>query len=165
MASCFSLQFDDDDMLLEISEYLSSAQQDYAMLSPATSFQQNPCEDLQADADCINRNKSADQSNLIENREKESARGRSSNKVAFRTKSERDVLEDGYKWKKYGKKMVKNSPNPRNYYRCSSEGCNVKKRVERQVEDPRFVITTYEGIHNHHAPLPSAASSRRETPH
>ena len=38
---------------------------------------------------------------------------RSNIKVAFRTKSELEVLDDGYKWRKYGKKMVKNSPNPR----------------------------------------------------
>ena len=34
-------------------------------------------------------------------------------KVAFRTKSQVEVLDDGFKWRKYGKKMVKNSPNPR----------------------------------------------------
>lgn len=34
-------------------------------------------------------------------------------KVAFKIKSELDVLDDGFKWRKYGKKMVKNSPNPR----------------------------------------------------
>ena len=34
-------------------------------------------------------------------------------KIAFRTRSEEDVLDDGYKWRKYGKKSVKNSPNPR----------------------------------------------------
>lgn len=70
-------------------------------------------------------------------------------KVAFKTESKVEILDDGYKWRKYGKKMVKNSPNPRNYYRCSVEGCPVKKRVERDREDPRFVITTYEGVHNH----------------
>ncbi|XP_021277715.1 probable WRKY transcription factor 50 [Herrania umbratica] len=70
-------------------------------------------------------------------------------RYAFRTKSEVEILDDGYRWRKYGKKMVKNSPNPRNYYRCSVEGCAVKKRVERDREDPSFVITTYEGIHNH----------------
>ena len=32
---------------------------------------------------------------------------------AFRTRSEIEVLDDGYKWRKYGKKSVKNSPNPR----------------------------------------------------
>ncbi|XP_059662029.1 probable WRKY transcription factor 50 [Cornus florida] len=73
-------------------------------------------------------------------------------KVAFKTKSDVEILEDGYKWRKYGKKMVKNSPNPRNYYRCSAEGCPVKKRIERDREDPKYVITTYEGIHNHQGP-------------
>jgi len=34
-------------------------------------------------------------------------------KVAFKTKSEVEILDDGYRWRKYGKKMVKNSPNPR----------------------------------------------------
>lgn len=34
-------------------------------------------------------------------------------RIAIRTKSERDVLDDGFKWRKYGKKQVKNSPNPR----------------------------------------------------
>ena len=34
-------------------------------------------------------------------------------RVAFRTKSELEVMDDGFKWIKYGKKMVKNSPNPR----------------------------------------------------
>ncbi|CAL1390029.1 unnamed protein product [Linum trigynum] len=70
-------------------------------------------------------------------------------RVAFKTKSEVEVLDDGYKWRKYGKKMVKNSPNPRNYYKCSNESCSVKKRVERDRDDPSYVITTYEGVHNH----------------
>lgn len=75
-------------------------------------------------------------------------------KIAFKTRSEVEVMDDGYRWRKYGKKMVKNSPNPRNYYRCSSEGCRVKKRVERERDDARFVITTYHGVHDHPAPLP-----------
>ena len=40
----------------------------------------------------------------------------------------------------------------RNYYRCSTEGCNVKKRVERDRDDPRYVVTMYEGVHNHVSP-------------
>ena len=40
----------------------------------------------------------------------------------------------------------------RNYYRCSSEGCGLKKRVERDRDDPRYVITTYDGVHNHASP-------------
>lgn len=34
-------------------------------------------------------------------------------RVAFMTKSEIDHLEDGYRWRKYGQKAVKNSPFPR----------------------------------------------------
>jgi hypothetical protein len=28
----------------------------------------------------------------------------------------------------------------------------VKKRVERERDDPRYVITTYDGVHNHASP-------------
>nr|QCV57331.1 WRKY transcription factor [Fagopyrum tataricum] len=73
-------------------------------------------------------------------------------RVAFMTKSEVDHLEDGYRWRKYGQKAVKNSPYPRSYYRCTTQKCTVKKRVERSFEDPSIVITTYEGQHNHHVP-------------
>ncbi|KAI7728258.1 hypothetical protein M8C21_019041 [Ambrosia artemisiifolia] len=34
-------------------------------------------------------------------------------KIAFKTKSQVEILDDGFKWRKYGKKMVKNNPNPR----------------------------------------------------
>ncbi|ERN03304.1 probable WRKY transcription factor 48 [Amborella trichopoda] len=73
-------------------------------------------------------------------------------RVAFMTKSEVDHLEDGYRWRKYGQKAVKNSPYPRSYYRCTSPKCGVKKRVERSFEDPSTVITTYEGQHTHQSP-------------
>ncbi|MED6152108.1 hypothetical protein PIB30_088826 [Stylosanthes scabra] len=73
-------------------------------------------------------------------------------RFAFMTKSEIDHLEDGYRWRKYGQKAVKNSPYPRSYYRCTTQKCIVKKRVERSYQDPSIVITTYEGQHNHHCP-------------
>ncbi|URE32330.1 WRKY [Musa troglodytarum] len=73
-------------------------------------------------------------------------------RFAFMTKSEVDHLEDGYRWRKYGQKAVKNSPYPRSYYRCTAQKCNVKKRVERSCQDPTTVITTYEGQHTHHSP-------------
>ncbi|KAJ4887644.1 putative WRKY transcription factor 51 [Raphanus sativus] len=73
-------------------------------------------------------------------------------RVAIRTRSQIDVMDDGYKWRKYGKKSVKNNTNKRNYYKCSSEGCMVKKRVERDGENAAYVITTYEGVHNHESP-------------
>ncbi|MFQ6621863.1 hypothetical protein Gotur_002938 [Gossypium turneri] len=74
-------------------------------------------------------------------------------RFAFLTKTEIDVLEDGYRWRKYGQKAVKNSPYPRSYYRCTAQKCGVKKRVERSFQDPSVVITTYEGRHNHQIPI------------
>ncbi|RDX98369.1 putative WRKY transcription factor 23, partial [Mucuna pruriens] len=74
-------------------------------------------------------------------------------RFAFMTKSEVDHLEDGYRWRKYGQKAVKNSPFPRSYYRCTSASCNVKKRVERSFTDPGIVVTTYEGQHTHPSPV------------
>ncbi|XP_044503908.1 probable WRKY transcription factor 12 [Mangifera indica] len=70
-------------------------------------------------------------------------------RFCFQTRSDVDVLDDGYKWRKYGQKVVKNSLHPRSYYRCTHNSCRVKKRVERLSEDCRMVITTYEGRHNH----------------
>ncbi|KAJ6686730.1 WRKY TRANSCRIPTION FACTOR [Salix purpurea] len=74
-------------------------------------------------------------------------------RFAFMTKSEVDHLEDGYRWRKYGQKAVKNSPFPRSYYRCTTASCNVKKRVERSFSDPSVVVTTYEGQHTHPSPV------------
>ncbi|XP_071725281.1 probable WRKY transcription factor 13 [Rutidosis leptorrhynchoides] len=70
-------------------------------------------------------------------------------RFCFKTMSEVDVLDDGYKWRKYGQKVVKNKQHPRSYYHCTQDNCRVKKRVERLAEDPRMVITTYEGRHAH----------------
>ncbi|KAI3457737.1 hypothetical protein Pfo_014400 [Paulownia fortunei] len=68
------------------------------------------------------------------------------------TLSEVDIVNDGYRWRKYGQKLVKGNPNPRSYYRCSNAGCPVKKHVERASHDSKLVITTYEGKHDHEMP-------------
>lgn len=34
-------------------------------------------------------------------------------KVVLQVASEIDILEDGYRWRKYGQKVVKGNPNPR----------------------------------------------------
>ncbi|CAN1121159.1 WRKY transcription factor 1 [Linum perenne] len=73
-------------------------------------------------------------------------------RVVVKTLSEEDIVNDGYRWRKYGQKMVKGNPNPRSYYRCSSPGCPVKKHVERASHDPKVVITSYEGEHDHDMP-------------
>ncbi|KAE8733296.1 putative WRKY transcription factor 75 [Hibiscus syriacus] len=74
---------------------------------------------------------------------------RSKPRFAFQTRSEDDILDDGYRWRKYGQKSVKNSMYPRSYYRCTHHTCDVKKQIQRLSKDTSMVVTTYEGIHNH----------------
>ncbi|GMH08665.1 hypothetical protein Nepgr_010505 [Nepenthes gracilis] len=76
-------------------------------------------------------------------------KGQREPRFAFLTKSEVDLLDDGYRWRKYGQKAVKNSPFPRSYYRCTASACGVKKRLERSSNDSSIVVTTYEGQHTH----------------
>lgn len=85
-------------------------------------------------------------------------------RVVVQTMSEVDIVNDGYRWRKYGQKLVKGNPNPRSYYRCSNPGCPVKKHVERAFNDSKVVIATYEGQHDHDVPpsrtvTPNAAAS------
>ncbi|KAA8519184.1 hypothetical protein F0562_013440 [Nyssa sinensis] len=82
-------------------------------------------------------------------------------RVVVQTISEVDILDDGYRWRKYGQKVVKGNPNPRSYYKCTNAGCPVRKHVERASHDPKAVITTYEGKHNHD--VPTARTSSHDT--
>ncbi|KAL8526903.1 hypothetical protein ACS0TY_015954 [Phlomoides rotata] len=73
------------------------------------------------------------------------------NKYTLKIKNFGSVMaDDGYKWRKYGQKSIKNSPNPRSYYRCTNSRCAAKKQVERSIEDPDTLIITYEGLHLHY---------------
>ncbi|KAG5023657.1 hypothetical protein JHK82_019558 [Glycine max] len=74
-------------------------------------------------------------------------------RIIVQTTSEVDLLDDGYRWRKYGQKVVKGNPYPRSYYKCATQGCNVRKHVERASMDPKAVLTTYEGKHNHDVPV------------
>uniref|UniRef100_A0A0D3G8W7 WRKY transcription factor WRKY24 n=1 Tax=Oryza barthii TaxID=65489 RepID=A0A0D3G8W7_9ORYZ len=88
-------------------------------------------------------------------------------RVVVQTMSDIDILDDGYRWRKYGQKVVKGNPNPRSYYKCTTAGCPVRKHVERASHDLRAVITTYEGKHNHDVPAArgsAAAALYRATP-
>ncbi|XBI90533.1 hypothetical protein VPH35_028131 [Triticum aestivum] len=85
-------------------------------------------------------------------------------RVVVQTVSEVDILDDGYRWRKYGQKVVKGNPNPRSYYKCTSTGCPVRKHVERASHDPKSVITTYEGKHNHEVPAARNATHEMSAP-
>ncbi|PON99396.1 WRKY domain containing protein [Trema orientale] len=64
------------------------------------------------------------------------------------------ISADGHRWRKYGQKMVKGNPHPRNYYRCTSAGCPVRKHIESAVDNSNAVIITYKGVHDHDMPVP-----------
>ncbi|KAL0395800.1 UNVERIFIED_CONTAM: putative WRKY transcription factor 75 [Sesamum calycinum] len=111
-------------------------------------------------------------------------------RFAFHTRSQVDILDDGYRWRKYGQKAVKNNKFPRinkalpdkadhmvlfllisrnfhlslksvkikffiSYYRCTHQGCYVKKQVQRLSRDEGIVVTTYEGMHIHPVEKPT----------
>ncbi|XP_040244371.1 WRKY transcription factor WRKY62-like [Aegilops tauschii subsp. strangulata] len=59
-------------------------------------------------------------------------------------------VKDGYQWRKYGKKVTRDNPHPRSYFRCAfAPSCPVKKKVQRDAEDRSKLVATYEGEHNH----------------
>uniref|UniRef100_A0A803LCX1 WRKY domain-containing protein n=1 Tax=Chenopodium quinoa TaxID=63459 RepID=A0A803LCX1_CHEQI len=82
-------------------------------------------------------------------------------RVVVQTTSDIDILDDGYRWRKYGQKVVKGNPNPRSYYKCTHPNCPVRKHVERAAHDLRAVITTYEGKHNHDVPAARGSGMSR----
>ncbi|XP_021745345.1 probable WRKY transcription factor 75 [Chenopodium quinoa] len=87
--------------------------------------------------------------NYYYNKKGSSEKKAKKHRYAFQTRSQVDILDDGYRWRKYGQKAVKNNKFPRSYYRCTYQGCNVKKQVQRLSNDEGVVVTTYEGIHSH----------------
>ncbi|KAL9274330.1 WRKY transcription factor 23-like protein [Drosera capensis] len=136
-----------------------------ASMSDSSNEDQHP-QPQKADVDAADVNQQQqDQGEEDIDANKESSKAKKKNqkrqrepRFAFMTKSEVDHLDDGYRWRKYGQKVVKNSPFPRSYYRCTAAACGVKKRVERSSDDPSIVVTTYEGQHTHHCPVPSRGS-------
>uniref|UniRef100_A0A6M2EYP0 WRKY domain-containing protein n=1 Tax=Populus davidiana TaxID=266767 RepID=A0A6M2EYP0_9ROSI len=84
-----------------------------------------------------------------------SGEGAQEPRVVVQSSTDSEILGDGFRWRKYGQKIVRGNPYPRSYYRCTSLKCNVRKHVERASDDPKAFITTYEGKHNHEMPLKS----------
>lgn len=78
-------------------------------------------------------------------------RAKSESKYSLNIKCPGNNIDDGYRWRKYGQKAIKNSPHPRSYYRCTNPRCFAKKQVERSAEDPETITITYEGLHMHYS--------------
>eukprot|EP00298_Acanthocystis_sp_HF-20_P002341 c12765_g1_i3.p1 GENE.c12765_g1_i3~~c12765_g1_i3.p1 ORF type:complete len:300 (+),score=99.89 c12765_g1_i3:37-900(+) len=63
--------------------------------------------------------------------------------------------DDGYRWEAYGSRKITEggSTNRKAYYRCCDakipHNCQAKKIVQEHPDDPRAVVVTYKGKHNH----------------
>ncbi|CAL0305181.1 unnamed protein product [Lupinus luteus] len=91
-------------------------------------------------------------------------------KVLVRTEASDTSLyvRDGYQWRKYGQKVTRDNPSPRAYFKCSyAPSCQVKKKVQKSLEDQTILVVTYEGEHNHgndQAEISLSLTSLSETP-
>ncbi|CDY47543.1 BnaC03g69190D [Brassica napus] len=72
--------------------------------------------------------------------------------VIIQVESVEDYPDDGFRWRKYGQKVVTGNANPRSDYRCTYTGCEVKKLVEKSVDNVKLVVATYDRIHEHVPP-------------
>ena len=72
--------------------------------------------------------------------------------------------DDGYNWRKYGQKQVKERENPRSYYKCSNPNCPRKKIIERSFSNGHITKIVYKGNHNHPKPQSVRRSSANQIP-
>ncbi|XP_059429718.1 probable WRKY transcription factor 20 isoform X2 [Corylus avellana] len=66
--------------------------------------------------------------------------------------------EDGYEWRKYGQKFIKNI-GKFSYFKCQRSNCSAKKRAEWSASKPGTLRVVYEGVHTHDLPATESASS------
>lgn len=59
------------------------------------------------------------------------------------------VHNDGYKWRKYGQKIVKGIDFPRNYYKCTVKNCPARKQVEKCVDSNGFISENVKYVNEH----------------
>nr|XP_034893394.1 WRKY transcription factor 44-like [Populus alba] len=71
--------------------------------------------------------------------------------------------EDGFEWKKYGQKFIKNIGKFRGYFRCQKRDCMAKKRAE--WSSPENLRIVYKGSHSHASSTQdSSSASSQGTP-
>ncbi|CAI5467465.1 unnamed protein product [Closterium sp. Yama58-4] len=73
--------------------------------------------------------------------------------LMHRVATTKDEVDDGYRWRKYGEKALKQTNFKRSYYRCSHDGCLAKRVLERRPEDPGILLVSYRGGHSHKRPI------------
>lgn len=83
-----------------------------------------------------------------------------------------DLIDDGYRWRKYGQKQNLGSKYPRFYYRCGMgvarcrekyTGCKAVKLVQRSDEDPMLYQVSYIGNHTCQRSPVDASNTRQKS--
>ncbi|XP_010424008.1 PREDICTED: probable WRKY transcription factor 62 [Camelina sativa] len=67
-----------------------------------------------------------------------------------RHESSTPIYHDGFLWRKYGQKQIKESDHQRSYYKCAytkDQNCEAKKQVQKIQHNPPLYSTTYFGHH------------------
>ncbi|CAA7033357.1 unnamed protein product [Microthlaspi erraticum] len=67
-----------------------------------------------------------------------------------RHESPNPIYHDGFLWRKYGQKQIKESHHQRSYYKCAytkDQNCEAKKQVQQIQHSPPLYSTTYFGHH------------------
>nr|QGX73551.1 WRKY family protein 3 [Cistanche tubulosa] len=119
-------------------------------------------ESLEAERDNFKSKRTKYEKQLL--KESDTMGGASSEpRIVLQNNTDSEIIGDGFRWRKYGQKVVKGKTYPRSYYRCTSPKCIVRKYVERMSEDPCNVITTYEGRHNHDMPVKTTNAEMSKT--
>ncbi|KAK7391868.1 hypothetical protein VNO78_20291 [Psophocarpus tetragonolobus] len=169
-----------------------SAVADNIQALPSAELEVTP--DVAADNDNEDRGSAVEGGSSSHNRKRSWEKYKKGTMKGFRGKTKVEIerrkvtiVDDGYRWHKYGEKTIKGHIFPseslpgfvathfslgigrasghaflsfggcllisdRAYYKCMSDGCTVRKHVERDSFKRNNVITTYEGEHNHEQP-------------
>ncbi|KAJ1409297.1 WRKY domain [Sesbania bispinosa] len=140
----------DDDEVEDIPDpsFTPAGQQGNGVTEGNISLQdeENVVVDAAADEESGSKRKRKRESKLVKYNKR--PRRNIDQRVVVQLESRMDILDDGYRWHKYGRKNIKGRP----CLRCSNNGCSVRKQVERDVSNSRCVKTTYDGRHNHEVP-------------
>ncbi|GFP83733.1 probable WRKY transcription factor 3, partial [Phtheirospermum japonicum] len=132
----------------------SSGQSNYSVFVAASSNSSlalsGDCEEVSESLEVDFKSKRTKRENQL-SKESTVERGSSEPRIVVEKNNVSETTGDGFRWRKYGQKVVKGKIYPRSYYRCTSPKCNVRKYVERMSEDPTSFISTYEGKHNHNS--------------